>query len=58
MYRAVLTDGDVECVRYDEGEHGVDLFDEDDEHVAFVPYTNLIALLNEELEDVDTRSIA
>jgi hypothetical protein len=58
MYRAILPDGDVECERYDETAHGVDLYDEGDRHVAFVPYANLIALLNEETLSSDERSIA
>lgn len=57
MYRALLPDGDLECDRYERGDYGVDLYTENDDHVAFVPYTNLIALVNEEVESHDDPSI-
>lgn len=57
MYRAILPEGQVVCERYDSGENGVELFDEDDRLVAFVPYANLHAILDEEAYESDERSI-
>jgi len=43
MYKAQIADGEqIECEEYDEGDHGVELFDEDGEFIAFVPYTHLL----------------
>ncbi len=57
VYRAILPDGDIECDQYEEGEFGVELFT-DGGFVAFVPYSNLIAILDEEAIPGDDRSIA
>jgi hypothetical protein len=57
VYRAILPDGDVECDHYEQGEYGVDLL-YDGTFVAFVPYSNLIAILDEETIPSDDRSIA
>ncbi|WP_254536958.1 hypothetical protein [Halomarina litorea] len=57
VYRAILPDGDIECDQYEQAEFGVDLFYEGT-FVAFVPYTNLIAILDEEAIPGDDRSIA
>jgi hypothetical protein len=47
MYRAILPNGSVDCERYEHAEQGVKLYDDSDELLAFVPYTNLEALLTE-----------
>jgi hypothetical protein len=47
MYRAILPEGSVDCDRYEHVEHGVELYDEDDDLLAFVPYANLEALLTQ-----------
>lgn len=57
MYRAILPDGQLRCERYDRTEKGLELYDEDDAFVAFVPYDNLHALLNEEVYAENERSI-
>lgn len=57
MFRAILPDGDLTAARYEEHEHGVDLFTDADELLAFVPYANLVALVNEEVEREAERSI-
>ncbi|MDJ1434500.1 hypothetical protein [Halostagnicola sp. A-GB9-2] len=57
MYRAILPEGQIVCERYDEMEKGLELYDEDDEFIAFVPYTTLHALINEEVYGEDERSI-
>lgn len=57
MYRAILPDGDLTAARYEEREHGVDLFTEADELLAFVPYPNLVALVNVSVEREAERSI-
>lgn len=50
MYRAILPDGEIKCDRYEESNHGVDLFDDADQHLAFVPYENLIGILDDEMD--------
>jgi hypothetical protein len=47
MYRAILPEGSVDSDRYEHVEHGVELYDEDDDLLAFVPYANLEALLTQ-----------
>jgi hypothetical protein len=56
VYRAILPDGEIRCSRYERGEYGVDLETEDGDVVAFVPYANLIALVDESVQDEDDRS--
>ncbi|SEO86209.1 hypothetical protein SAMN04487948_10630 [Halogranum amylolyticum] len=58
MFRAHFPDGDIECDHYELTEHGADLYDEDDVFLAFVPYTSLIALMNEEIDRDPEPSIA
>ncbi|SDM80941.1 hypothetical protein SAMN04487949_2662 [Halogranum gelatinilyticum] len=58
MFRAHFPDGDIECERYELTEYGVDLYNDEDELLAFVPYSNLIALMNEEVERDPEPSIA
>lgn len=57
MFRAILPDGELDCERYEESDFGVELYTDDDEMIAFVPYGNLIAVINEEVETNDDRSI-
>jgi hypothetical protein len=57
MFRAILPDGDLTAARYDERENGIELFTDDDELLAFVPYPNLVALVNEAVEREVERSI-
>ena len=57
MYRAILPDTEVDCERYEETQHGVELFDGDDEMLAFVPYTSLVAIINDDVDVGAERSI-
>lgn len=57
MFRAILPDGDLTAARYEEREYGIELFTDDDELLAFVPYANLVALVNEAVEREVERSI-
>ncbi|WP_195892444.1 hypothetical protein [Halopiger goleimassiliensis] len=57
MFRAILPEGQILCERYDHAENGVELYDADDDFVAFVPYSNLHALVDEESYGEDERSI-
>lgn len=52
---AQSSQGQIQCDRYDHTENGVELYDEDDEFVAFVPYANLHAL--EDFHPEEERSI-
>jgi hypothetical protein len=56
-YRAVLSNRDVLCERYATTDHGVELYDQDDTFLAFVPYENLLSLLNEDVHADPDRSI-
>ncbi|WP_164974784.1 hypothetical protein [Halegenticoccus tardaugens] len=58
MYRAILPDGDMQCDDYEKEEYGVILYTESDEVIAFVPYANLIAVINEEVDIGDEPAIA
>jgi hypothetical protein len=43
MYKAQLSDGEqIECEDYEVGDHGVELFDGDDDFIAFVPFAHLL----------------
>jgi hypothetical protein len=57
MYRAILPEGQIECERYDHAENGVELYDGDEAFVAFVPYDNLHALVDEEFYGESDRSV-
>ncbi len=56
MYRALVQSGSIECDSYERADHGVDLYD-DEGFVAFVPYQNLLALVDESSRPADERSI-
>lgn len=57
MFRAILPDGDLTAARYEERDHGIELFTGADELLAFVPYENLVALVNESVERESERAI-
>ena len=57
MYRAILPEGQIQCDRYEQTDDGVELYDEDDEFLAFVPYANLHALADEDIYGEEERSI-
>ena len=57
VYRAYLHSGDVECDTYDHTERGVELYDDEEGFLAFVPYENLLALVDEETAEEVDRSI-
>lgn len=48
MYYVIFPEGQLECERFERDDEGVELFDEDDEFIAFVPYANLHAVMDEE----------
>ncbi|SFF97920.1 hypothetical protein SAMN04488063_1008 [Halopelagius inordinatus] len=49
-YRAVTRNRDVVCEHYVLNDHGVELYDADEAEtfLAFVPYENLLSILNED----------
>ncbi|ADJ15540.1 hypothetical protein [Halalkalicoccus jeotgali] len=57
MFRAILPEGDFDCASYEQTENGVELYTDEEELIAFVPYANLVAILNEEVDSVDDRSV-
>ncbi len=57
MYRAILPDGNLTSARFERSDHGVELFTKDEELLAFIPYENLIAVINDEVERAEDRSI-
>ena len=57
MYRAILPDGDMVCEEYEQTEEGVELYTDGGTMIAFVPYPNLVALVNEDVERERERSI-
>lgn len=56
MYRAILPTGDIECASYEHGDVGVEVYTESGEMIAFVPYQNLVALVDEEVGVGEDRS--
>ena len=56
MYRALIRTGDLACDEYERTDHGVDLYEGDD-FVAFVPYENLLAVVDESTMTAEDRSI-
>lgn len=57
MYRAILPDGDITCSDYDQTDEGVEIFTENNDLIAFIPYPNLVAITNEDIEREQERSI-
>lgn len=57
MFRAILPEGEFDCASYERTDYGVELYTADEELIAFVPYSNLIAILNEEVESAEDRSV-
>jgi hypothetical protein len=57
MFRAILPDGELDCERYERTDFGVELYTAEDELIAFVPYANLLAIMNEEVDTGEDRSI-
>lgn len=57
MFRTILPDGEIGCAAYNQTDKGVELFTEDNELIAFVPYSNLVAVINEQVYDTEERSI-
>ncbi|MCU4742729.1 hypothetical protein [Natronoglomus mannanivorans] len=57
MFRTILPEGQIVCDRYEYAEKGLELYTDDDEFIAFVPYENVHALLNEDVYAEEERSI-
>ncbi|WP_435196819.1 hypothetical protein [Natronomonas sp. EA1] len=57
MYRAILPNGQLECDDYEKLDDGVELYAENGELLAFVPYYNLEALLTEHAYESDEPSV-
>lgn len=53
MFQALFPEGQLECARYEEADHGVTLYSSDDEFLAFIPYESLHAIINEDAETDD-----
>lgn len=49
MYRAILPTGDIECEAYERQAEGVEVYTDDGQMIAFIPYANLVALVDEEV---------
>lgn len=49
MYRAILPTGDIACEEYERQDEGVEVYTEDGQMIAFIPYANLVALVDEEV---------
>jgi hypothetical protein len=57
MFRAILPNGQLEAETYEHVTNGVELYAEGGELLAFVPYTNLEALLTEHAYKGDGPSV-
>lgn len=49
MYRAILPTGDIACEDYERQDEGVEVYTDEGEMIAFVPYANLVALVDEDV---------
>ena len=56
MYRAILPSGDIACESYDRQDDGVEVYSADGDFIAFVPYPNLVALVDEDVDTGEDRS--
>lgn len=56
MYRAILPTGDIACTDYDRQDDGVEVYNDDGGMIAFVPYHNLVALVDEDAGIEEDRS--
>ena len=54
MYQVLFPEGQLECARYDQTDTGVQLYDEADDFIAFGPYENLHAVIDEEQATEDS----
>ena len=57
MFRVILPEGQIVCERYEHEEKGLELYDTDDQFIAFVPYATLHAVIDEDVYAEDERSI-
>ena len=57
MYCAILPNGQLECAFYRKGDHGVELYDDGEELLAFVSYESLKALLTDAATETADRSV-
>ena len=53
MFRVIVPEGEIRCTRYEMTDSGVELYTEADEHIAFVPFSNLRMILNEDVHEPD-----
>ena len=56
MYRAILPNGDIACDDYERQEQGVEVYTEAGETIAFIPYPNLVALVDEDVSVGEDRA--
>lgn len=57
MFRAILSESELHCADYQLGPHGVDLYNDDGDFVAFVPFQNLECLINDDTYETDDAAI-
>ena len=56
MYRAILPNGDIACASYERQDEGVEVYTEAGETLAFIPYTNLVAVVDEDVSAGEDRA--
>ena len=49
MYHVIVPEGEIVCDTYDLTDYGVEMSDSDGAFIGFVPYSNMRALLNDEV---------
>lgn len=57
MYRAILPDGNLTCATFERGDHGVEIYTDDGELKAYLPYENLIGIINDAVDEDGNRAI-
>lgn len=56
MYRAILPTGDIACTDFERQDDGVEVYNDEGGMIAFIPYQNLVALVDEEAGMDEDRS--
>ena len=49
MYHVIVPEGEIVCDSFEMTESGVEMYDEEEQFIGFVPFSNLRELMNDEV---------
>jgi hypothetical protein len=49
VFRVIVPEGEINCASYEMVDNGIELYDEEEQFIGFVPFTNLREVMNEEI---------